>query len=133
MALVIDEYGGLLGIVTLTDMLEALVGDIRSPAGPNEPSAVQREDGSWLLDGRLPVYKLKDLLELNDLPGEDEGSYDTLGGLMMTVLGRIPAVGQHFEYGCRRFEVVDMDGMRVDQVLVTQVQHPPPADGAATQ
>ena len=133
MALVIDEFGGLLGIVTLTDVLEALVGDILSPGSPAESSAVQREDGSWLLDGRLPVYELKDLLDLNELPGEDEAGYDTLGGFMMARLGRIPAVGQYFEYAGRRFEVVDMDGLRVDRVLVTPAQHPPSADRAATQ
>jgi putative hemolysin len=122
MAVVIDEFGGLQGIVTLTDVLETLVGEIRSPGGPAEPAAVRREDGSWLLDGRLPVYEMKELLDLNELPGEDESNYDTLGGFIMARLGRIPSAGEHFDYARHRFEVVDMDGMRVDQVLVTDLR-----------
>jgi putative hemolysin len=119
LALIIEEYGGLQGIVTPTDVLEALIGNIRLPGQDPEPEAVQREDGSWLLDGRLSVSDLKDLLELRELPEEAQAGYDTLGGFMMTVLGQIPSLGQHFEYAGRRFEIVDMDGRRVDRVLVT--------------
>ena len=119
MVLIIDEFGGLLGLVTLTDIMEALVGDIRSPGLPDEPAAVRQADGSWLLDGRLPVHEVKELLDLNELPQQAEAGYETLGGLVMAMLGRIPAQGDAFEFAQRRFEVVDMDGKRVGQVLVT--------------
>jgi putative hemolysin len=117
-ALVIDEYGGLTGMVTLYDILEAIVGDVPSAGGPVELSAVQREDGSWLFDGALQIDEFKEILELDDLPEEDRAGYQTLGGFMMTQLGSIPAAGQHFEWDGWRFEVVDMDGRRVDKVLV---------------
>jgi putative hemolysin len=119
MMLVIDEFGGLLGLVTLTDILEAVVGNLRSPGLPDDPLAVQREDGSWLLDGRMPVHELKELLDLTKLPEEPNLGYETLGGLMMTMLSRIPKKGDFFEYAQHRFEVMDMDGKRVDQVLVS--------------
>jgi putative hemolysin len=120
LALIIDEYGGLQGMITPTDLLEALIGDIRLPGQVPEPEAVQREDGSWLLDGRLVVTELKELLDLRELPREEEAGYDTLGGFVMTMLGEIPTVGQQFEHAGRRFEIVDMDGRRVDRVLVTK-------------
>jgi putative hemolysin len=118
LALIIDEYGGFQGIVTPTNVLEALIGDIRLPGQDPEPEAVQRQDGSWLLDGRLSVRELKELLELRELPQEDQAGYDTLGGFVMAMLGQIPNVGQSFEHAGRRFEIVDMDGRRVDRVLV---------------
>jgi putative hemolysin len=118
LALIIDEYGGLQGMVTLTDVLEALVGDLPVPGEPEEPDAVQREDGSWLLDGRLPVTRLKELLGLRELAGETDGGYATLAGFVMARLGQIPMVGQVFEHAGWRFEVVDMDRRRVDRVLV---------------
>jgi len=119
LVLVFDEFGGLQGLVSVTDVLEALVGHIHQTAGQaDEREAVQREDGSWLLDGRLPARELKGLLNLRELPEEVEAGYDTVGGMVMTVLGAIPTVGQHFQYGGWGFEVVDMDGHRVDRVLV---------------
>ena len=118
LALIIDEFGGLQGMVTLTDIVEALVGDIHQPDETEEPEVVQRDDGSWLLDGRLPIDHVKTLLSMRDLPDETEAGYDTLGGMVMTVLGVVPAIGQHFDYGGWCFEVVDMDGHRVDRVLV---------------
>jgi putative hemolysin len=109
--------------------MEALVGDIRAPGMPDEPMAVRREDGSWLLDGRLSVRELRGLLGLRELPGEGAMGVDTLGGLVMATLSRIPSKGDDFEYAKWRFEVVDMDGKRVDQVLVTPLppQAPPNA------
>ena len=120
-ALVIDEYGGLQGMVTINDILEGIVGDL--PAmGEAAPGAVQREDGSWLLDGLMPVDEFKEILQVGELPGEERGYYHTLGGFVMTHLGRIPSAADHFEWNGLRFEVVDMDGRRVDKVLVMPVQ-----------
>jgi putative hemolysin len=119
-ALVIDEYGGFQGLVTISDLLGAIVGDIAQSEAPPEPEAVRREDGSWLLDGRLLVAELKDLLDLESLPDEESGHYQTLGGLVMAHLGRIPASGDRFQWGGWRFEVMDMDGKRVDKVLLTR-------------
>jgi len=119
MALVVDEYGGLQGLVTLHDILEAVVGDLPAAGEAVEPRAVQRADGSWLFDGLLPVDELKERCNLGSLPGEAQGAYQTLGGFVMTQLGRIPATAERFAWGGWRFEVVDMDGHRVDKVLVT--------------
>ncbi len=123
-AFVVDEYGVIQGLVTLTDVLQAIVGDIPSTDELEEPQAIQREDGSWLLDGMLPIYQFKELLSLEDeeLPGEHRGSYQTLGGFVVMHLGRIPASADHFIWDELRFEVMDMDGNRVDKVLVAQVQ-----------
>ncbi len=114
MALVIDEYGGMQGLVTLHDILEAIVGDVE----PDEPQAVQREDGSWLLDGALPVEEFKELFHLDKLPEDERGYYQTLGGFVIMCLGRIPIVGDHFQWNQLHFEVVDMDGRRIDKILV---------------
>jgi putative hemolysin len=116
-ALIVDEYGTIDGMVTLTDVLEAIVGDIPALDEAGEPAATKREDGSWLLDGMMPVDELEMLLNLNELP-EDSDDYDTLGGLFMSQLGRVPVTGDSFEWNDLRFEVVDMDGHRVDKVLV---------------
>jgi putative hemolysin len=86
---------------------------------PAEPAAVRRDDGSWLVDGMLPADELKALLPIGALPGEGTGVYQTVSGLVMQQLGRIPSTGNHFAWGGFRFEVVDMDGHRVDKVLVT--------------
>ena len=120
-ALVIDEYGGLQGLVTINDMLEAIVGDILLMNEVDEPEAIQREDGSWLLDGMLPIDEFKEVFPIQELPAEKEGYYQTLGGFVMSALGRIPATGDHFDWGGLRFEVVDMDRRRVDKVLVVPV------------
>ncbi|MGQ9490909.1 MAG: hemolysin family protein [Anaerolineae bacterium] len=121
-ALAVDEYGGVQGLVTLHDVLHAALGDVTEAVPGEEPLAVQREDGSWLLDGRLAADDFRALLGLrSDLPGEEEGAYETLGGFVMMRLGRIPQVADHFEWAGLRFEVVDMDGRRVDKVLVMPV------------
>lgn len=86
----------------------------------DEPDATRREDGSWLLDGRLSVHDLQIILELDELPVED-ANYETVGGMLMAHLGRIPVVGDHFEWDELRFEVVDMDGHRVDKVLASPI------------
>jgi putative hemolysin len=118
-ALVIDEYGGLLGLVTLFDVLEAIVGELPAHDEPSEPEVVLREDGSYLLDGLLPIDELKDLFDLDELPEEEKIGYQTLGGFMMNQLGHIPSSGQKFQFQNFSFEVVDMDSRRVDKVLVT--------------
>ncbi|HHX65631.1 MAG TPA: HlyC/CorC family transporter [Chloroflexi bacterium] len=117
-ALVVDEYGSVQGIVTLTDILEAIVGDIPMPGEPEEPQAVQRDDGTWLIDGMLPIDDLKELLDIEMLPEEDLGLYQTLAGFVTMQLEHIPSVADGFEWRGMRFEVVDMDGARVDKVLV---------------
>jgi magnesium and cobalt exporter, CNNM family len=122
-ALVIDEYGGIQGLVTPSDILEAIVGDLPEAGEQVEPLAVQREDGSWLLDGMLPVDEFKDLFDLDELPGEDQGIYQTLAGFVIMQLGRIPTAADHFEWEGLKIEVVDMDGNRVDKVLVTPTRN----------
>lgn len=125
-AFVVDEYGVIQGMVTLTDILQALVGDLPSFDELEEPQAIQREDGSWLLDGMLPIYQFKEIIELEDkdLPGEHRGTYQTLGGFVVMYLGRIPNSADHFNWGNLRFEVMDMDGNRVDKVLVAPTTNP---------
>lgn len=118
-ALVIDEFGGLQGLVTLFDILESIVGDIPDAGEAFEPEVVQRDDGTWLVDGRLPVDEFKELFNLSDLPDEERGYYQTIGGFVMSQLGRVPESGDYFDWSTIRFEVVDMDGMRVDKVLLT--------------
>jgi len=120
-ALVVDEYGGVEGLVTLNDVMEDIVGDVASADMPTEKLAVQRADGSWLLDGKINIEDMKETLELADLPGEDSGSYNTLGGFVMMQVGRVPVTGDTFDAADYRFEVVDMDEKRVDKVLVSRV------------
>ncbi len=122
-ALVVDEYGTIDGMVTLTDVLEAIVGDIPALDEKGEPAATKREDGSWLLDGMMSIDELQMLLDLDELP-EDSNDYDTVGGLFMAQMGRVPAAGDTFEWNDMRFEVVDMDGHRVDKVLITPMKPP---------
>lgn len=117
-ALVIDEYGNLQGIITLHDILEAIVGDLPSLHLNGEDEAIRREDGSWLLDALLPVEKFKEMFEIEEMPGEDKGYYDTLGGFMLVQFGHIPSSGAHFDWNGLTFEVMDMDGQRIDKVLV---------------
>ncbi len=120
-ALVVDEYGGVEGLVTLNDVLEDIVGDVASADMPVEKMAVQRTDGSWLLDGMIQIDDMKDLLKLPALPEEDSGNYNTLGGFVMLQMGRVPVTGDQFDTQGFRFEVVDMDEKRVDKVLVSKL------------
>lgn len=121
-ALVIQEYGDIQGLITLNDILEAIVGDISSREDLDNPQAVQREDGSWLFDGMLPIDEFKDILHIRALPEEERGKYETLGGFMLMQLGRVPNAADHFEWDRFRFEVVDMDGRRIDKVLVQPIK-----------
>jgi putative hemolysin len=116
--LVVDEFGGLQGLLTINDILEEIVGAMEF----EEPQATQRQDGSWLLDGMLEVDEFKELFDFQSLPHEDE--YETLSGFMMTSLGRVPQSADNFEWNGFRFEVMDMDGRRVDKVLVTTLPKP---------
>jgi len=120
-AIVVDEHGALEGLVTMNDVLEAIVGDLPAPGGQIESYAVQREDGSWLLDGRMPVSDFKEMFALDQLPREEGGGYHTLGGFVMTYLGRLPSASDHFIWDDLRVEVLDMDRRRVDKVLVSRV------------
>ncbi len=117
-ALVVDEYGVIQGLVTLNDIMSEIVGDVPAQPGQEEPQAVQREDGSWLVDGMLPVEEFLELFDVEELETEARGNYQTLGGLVITNLGRIPTAADHFEWQGMRIEVMDMDGNRVDKVLV---------------
>jgi len=124
MVFVIDEYGEILGLVTLQDVLEALAGEFR-PRDPEDVWAVQREDGSWLLDGLTPIPELKDRLQLKSVPEEEKGRYHTLSGMMMLLNNRLPHTGDVTEWEEWRFEVVDLDGKRVDKVLASRRRDPP--------
>ena len=118
-AVVTDEFGAVQGLVTLIDVLEAIVGDLPSPGDRAQPEAKQREDGSWLIDATLPTGELKTLLGLETaLPHEGHADYQTVGGLMVTQLAKIPTAGDYFDWSGWRFEVVDMDKRRVDKVLI---------------
>jgi putative hemolysin len=126
-ALITDEYGIIQGVITLHDILEAIVGEVRSFGEPVEAQISVREDGSWLIDGDTPIEKLKDVLSVDSFPGEELGYYRTTAGLIIFILQRIPVTGDHIILGRLRYEVVDMDGNRIDKVLVTPF--PPVSQG----
>jgi putative hemolysin len=115
---VVDEYGAVQGIITERDVLEAITGEFGN-ASSEDAWAVQREDGTWLMDGLIPMPELKDRLALKELPEEDRGRYNTLAGMVMLLLGRLPQTTESVEWAGWRFEVVDLDGKRVDKVLVS--------------
>ena len=115
-AFVVDEYGEILGLVTLQDLIEAITGEFQ-PRDPDTAWAMLRDDGSWLLDGLIPLVELKDRLALDELPEEDRGRYHTLGGMFMLLMGRLPREGDKVEWGGWRFEILDMDGKKIDKVL----------------
>jgi putative hemolysin len=120
MVFVVDEYGEVQGVITVRDVLEAITGEFTTPTD-GDSWAVQRADGSWLFDGLIPVPELKDRLELKELPEEDRGRYNTLAGMIMLLLGRLPNTADAVEWEGWRFEVVDLDGKRVDKVLASAV------------
>jgi len=126
---VVDEYGEVQGLMTPHDLLEAITGELK-PELQTEAWAIQREDGSWLLDGLMPVAELKSRLEIRELPDEDRGLYNTLAGLLMSVSGHLPKTGERIECADWIFEVVDLDGKRIDKVLAQSLQ-PIPQKGAA--
>jgi putative hemolysin len=118
MALVVDEYGDFEGVVTLHDILQSLVGDIADPTDSENRAVVRRDDGSWLVDGMVTLDEVKDLTGLKQLPGDESGDFHTLGGFLMARVNRVPTTGDSIMVQGFRFEVVDMDGRRVDRVLV---------------
>lgn len=119
---VVDEYGVIQGLVTLNDVLVEIVGDIPSSSHTDEPVAVQRDDGSWLIDGMLSVDEFLEMFEIEELSPEERGSYNTMGGLVMANLGRIPTATDKFDWQGFSFEVIDMDGNRVDKILVMPIE-----------
>jgi putative hemolysin len=122
--MVIDEYGGLLGMVTLFDVLESIVGEIPSVDEFEDSEIIEREDGSYLLDGLLPIDELKELIDVDALPEEEKVGFQTVGGFVMNQLGTIPSPGQHFHWMNFRFEIMDMDDRRVDKVLLSKYDSP---------
>lgn len=120
---VVDEYGEVQGMITVRDVLEAITGEF-STASEEDSWAVLREDGSWLFDGLIPAPELKDRLALRALPEEDRGRYNTLAGMIILLLGHLPSTSESVEWEGWRFEVVDLDGKRIDKVLVTPLQAP---------
>ncbi|MSU48617.1 MAG: HlyC/CorC family transporter [Opitutus sp.] len=121
LALVTDEYGAVEGIVSLIDVMEAIVGDLPELGDRRLPDAAHREDGSWLVDGAMKIADLRKRFRLGPLPGADEGGFESLGGFVLARLGQIPHAGEYFEWGGWRFEVMDMDQRRVDKLLLTEV------------
>ena len=130
LALVTDEFGSVQGLVTLIDVMEAIVGDLPEPGDRVSPDAVQRDDGSWLVDGSLAVVELRRRFELPALPGEEDEDFETLGGFILDRLGHIPRPGEHFTCHGWRFEVMDMDRHRVDKVLLAKTTVPSAANRA---
>lgn len=120
-AIVLDEFGAVKGIVTLNDIFEDLVASPPGAAGSQDADIVRRDDGSWLVDGTVPLEDLETAVGLDGLPADPRGGYRTIGGLVMTELGHVPRVGEHFELSGHRFEVMDMDGRRIDRVLITRL------------
>jgi putative hemolysin len=118
---VVDEYGAVQGVISERDLLEAIAGELGVGRG-EKAWATLRADGSWLMDGLIPVPELKDRLLLKDLPDEDRGRYNTLAGMIMLLLGRLPQTTDSVDWKGWRFEVVDLDGKRVDKVLVSALQ-----------
>jgi len=123
MAFVIDEYGEVQGLITLHDLIESVTGEFL-PSNEEDAWAVQREDGSWLLDGLIPLPELKDRLDLKSVPEEGEGRYHTLSGMLMLLLGRLPGIGDATPWAGWNFAVVDVDGKRIDKVLATRLPEP---------
>ncbi|MBL8337577.1 MAG: HlyC/CorC family transporter [Rhodoferax sp.] len=124
MVLVVDEYGVVQGLITPNDLLEAITGELQ-PHAQGDAWATQREDGSWLVDGAMPIGELKARLDIDSLPDEERGRYNTVAGLLMAVSGSLPATGAIIECVGWRFEVVDLDGRRIDKLLATRLAEPP--------
>ena len=134
LALVLDEYGELQGLVTMNDVIEALVGEVATVEEGAAPDILRRADGSWLVDGNVAPERFREAMQLEArLPAEDTASYHTLGGFAMMQLGRIPQVGDRFECRGFRFEVVDMDRNRVDKLLIIRLASEGPAAPTSVQ
>lgn len=128
-AFVIDEYGEVLGLVTLQDLIEAITGEFKTETA-GEEWAIQRDDGSWLLDGLIPIPELKDRTGLRAVPEEDKERYHTLSGMLLLLLGRLPQTADTVQWEDWKFEIIDMDGKRIDKVLASRV---PPEDGPESE
>ncbi|MDD2325158.1 MAG: hemolysin family protein [Alphaproteobacteria bacterium] len=126
LAVIIDEYGSVEGIVTAKDILEAIIGALPETGQESDEEPVQREDGSWLIDGMTPIDEVENIIGMKNL--RDSGEFHTIAGFMIDKLGRIPTSGDHFHWGEARFEVVDMDGRRVDKVMILPPTHQPASD-----
>jgi putative hemolysin len=126
MALVIDEFGSLEGLITTNDVLEAVVGPMLMASTAAEMEVTQRDDGSWLLDGALPIHEFREMLAIGPGTSEDNQTYQTLAGFVLAQLGHLPSAAESFEWRELRFEVVDMDGRRIDKVMVSPME--PPGD-----
>lgn len=124
-ALIVDEYGVIQGLVTINDILFKIVGNIPSLNNFDTTPKTQREDGSWLIDGMLPIEEFLELFDFQDKVEKSNGNYQTVGGFVITNLGRIPNVAEHFEWNNLKIEVMDLDGNRVDKVLVYPLEKPP--------
>jgi putative hemolysin len=124
---VVDEYGAVQGVISVRDVLEAITGEFGAPSA-DDAWAIRRTDDSWLMDGMIPVPEMKDRLEIRELPEEDRGRYNTLAGMIMLLLGRLPRTTDVVQWDAWRFEVVDLDGKRVDKVLVSRIP-PTPSEG----
>lgn len=130
LALVVDEYGDIQGMVSANDLLAAVLGRVQDiETTPEEALVVTRSDGSYLVDGRLSTEELRELLALTRLPDEEDGDYHTAAGMVIAQFGRIPHSGEHFDWGGWRFEVVDLDGARIDKLLVARLPEPEREDG----
>ena len=127
MVVVMDEYGQPQGIVTEQDIFEAIAGEFK-PQHDDDAWSIQRADGSWLLDGLIPIPELKDLLGLSDVPEEDKGRYHTLAGMLMLLLGRLPRVADQIDWNQWRFEVIDLDGHRIDKIIAKRMTEPGDSD-----
>lgn len=119
-AFVIDEFGGMIGLVTLHDILEQLVGELPQEE-EDDPSIIKRDDTSWYIDGLLPIVEFKEVFGIEIMPGEGKDHYQTIGGFITSYLGNMPKIGESFEWSGLRFEIVDMDRMRIDKIIVTKL------------
>jgi putative hemolysin len=131
LALVVDEYGDVTGLITVNDLMGAVIGRVQTTESDDQPGpVVQREDGSYLVDGALGLEELREVIGGGRLPNEDEHDFHTVAGMVIAHFGRIPHVGEHFSWAGWRIEVIDLDGPRIDKLLLQrqQQQHPKPAE-----
>ena len=122
MSLVVDEFGSVEGLITLNDLLEGIVGDIPGIDEDDDPIATQRDDGTWLIDGRFGIDRFKELFNIDDkFPDEDEDGFTTLAGFILSISGTVPDVKDKYEWERFIFEIVDLDGHQIDKILVTDL------------
>jgi putative hemolysin len=122
MCLVVDEFGSVEGLITLNDLLEGIVGDIPGIDEDDDPIATQRDDGTWLIDGRFGIDKFKELFDIDEtFPDEDEDGYTTLAGFILSISGTVPDVNDKYQWERFCFEIVDLDGHQIDKILVTDL------------